>query len=67
MWLDVRGTDRIENQRYAEAVATGAAIIGTGCPFCKTMLSAARQSSNAAESAPRVLDIAELVALAEGL
>lgn len=68
MWLDVRGTDRIENQRYAEASATGAPIIGTGCPFCKTMLTAARQGVNSVDSTPpRVLDIAELVVLAEGL
>lgn len=66
-WLDVRGTDRIENQRYAEAAATGSAIIGTGCPFCKTMLTAAQQSkSNGEATGPRILDVAELTVLAEG-
>lgn len=68
MWLDVRGTSRIENERYAEAAATGAQVVGTGCPFCKTMLDAARQSAAAVNAdAPRVLDVAELVAQAEGL
>lgn len=68
MWLDVRGSDRIEQQRYREAAATGSAVIGTGCPFCKTMLSAARSSDSEANgTGPKVLDIAELVVLAEGL
>lgn len=67
LWLDVRGSERIENQRYAEGVATGSAIIGTGCPFCKTMLSAARQTAaNGEANGPRVLDVAELTVLAEG-
>jgi Fe-S oxidoreductase len=68
MWLDVRGATRIENQRYAEAVATGANVIGTGCPFCKTMLDAARQGTASTNGpGPRVLDVAELVVQAEGL
>jgi Fe-S oxidoreductase len=70
MWLDVRGRERIENQRFEEAVATGAAVVGTGCPFCKTMLEAARastESNGASRRAPRVMDVAELVVAAEGL
>lgn len=68
MWLDVRGSERIENQRYAEASATSASVIGTGCPFCKTMLMAARQASTAADvPGPKILDVAELVVMAEGL
>lgn len=68
MWLDVRGTERIENQRYQEAESTGAQIVGTGCPFCKTMLDAARQSAlSDGRSGPVVMDVAELVVLAEGL
>lgn len=68
MWLDVRGTERIENLRYAEATATGSQVVGTACPFCKTMLAAAQQSATAAgERGPQVLDVAELVVAAEGL
>lgn len=70
MWLDVRGRDRIENLRYQEAAATGAAVVGTGCPFCKTMLEAARASTDSngdSRRSPRVMDVAELVAAAEGL
>jgi Fe-S oxidoreductase len=68
MWLDVRGHVRIEDQRYAEAAETGASVVGTGCPSCKTMLSAARQSAAGERpNAPRILDLAELVVQAEGL
>ena len=68
IWLDVRGAERIENQRYTEAAATGTPIIGTGCPFCKTMLAAASQAvATATAPGPRILDVAELVVLAEGL
>jgi Fe-S oxidoreductase/nitrate reductase gamma subunit len=66
MWLDVRGEARIENLRYAEAQSTGAAVVATACPFCKTMLEGARQSGEDGQG-PRVLDLAELVAAAEGL
>lgn len=67
MWLDVRGAERIETKRYDEAAGTGAGIIATACPFCKTMLDAARQARDASSTQPlRVLDVAELVAAAEG-
>lgn len=70
MWLDVRGRERIENQRFEEAAATGAEVVGTGCPFCKTMLEAARaatESDGTGRRPPRVMDVAELVVAAEGL
>lgn len=54
------GDQRVSNARFEEAVATGAKVIATGCPFCKVMLS----SSDGAEAdgAPEVLDVAQLVA-----
>ena len=75
MWLDVRGSERIENLRYSEARQTGAAVIATGCPFCKSMLQAARAgardvaSDGASERRPlpEVRDVAELTAEALGL
>ncbi|MEE9229427.1 MAG: (Fe-S)-binding protein [Acidobacteriota bacterium] len=67
MWLDLPGTARIENLRAAEAAATGATIVATGCPFCKTMLEAGRQSLESGGSALRVKDLAELVVEAQGL
>jgi Fe-S oxidoreductase len=65
MWLDVQGDDRVENERSAEAANTGAETVVTGCPFCKVMLEAGRQSLE--ESDIEVLDLAELIVLAEGL
>jgi Fe-S oxidoreductase len=70
MWLDMRGIERIENIRFREAAATGAATIVTGCPFCKTMLEAARKADEGRDGGPkgvRVRDLAELVADATGL
>jgi Fe-S oxidoreductase len=63
MWLDVRGEQRIENVRYQEALSTGAETIVTGCPFCKTMLEAARQANSSDDAAKRVRirDLAEVI------
>ena len=53
------GEMRVSENRYREALATGAEVIAAGCPFCKVMLS----SSESAEkpNAPQVLDVAQLV------
>lgn len=70
MWVDVGGRDRVENLRTREAAQTGATTVATGCPFCKGMLSAAKQAAGDAESPVarlRVKDVAELVVEAEGL
>jgi len=39
MWMEERIGKRINVDRVEEAVATGAATIAVGCPFCMTMLS----------------------------
>jgi len=65
LWLDVRGEDRVENIRAREAADTGADTIVTGCPFCKGMLAAGRESLDGPEIDVR--DLAELVVQAEGL
>ena len=54
------GDQRVSNARFDEAVATGAQVIATGCPFCKVMLSSSDGAE--AENAPQVLDVAQLVA-----
>ena len=68
MWLDVPGQTRVENLRAAEAAATGATTVATGCPFCKGMLqrrqAVARQSGH---GALHVKDLAELVVEATAL
>jgi Fe-S oxidoreductase len=57
------GAARVADVRYAEAVATGAAVVVTGCPFCRSMLGAAQAADDA--GAPPIRDVAVL--LAEGL
>jgi Fe-S oxidoreductase/nitrate reductase gamma subunit len=67
MWLDLPGQVRIETLRAAEAAATGATTVATGCPFCKTMLEAGTQALPPGTAGLVVKDLAELVVEAEGL
>ena len=53
------GTMRVTENRFQEAVATGAKVVAAGCPFCKSMLSSSESAGK--PDAPSVLDIAELV------
>jgi Fe-S oxidoreductase len=54
------GTMRVTENRFQEAQQTGAQVVATGCPFCKSMLKSSESAGNA--GAPQVLDVAELVA-----
>jgi Fe-S oxidoreductase len=56
-----KGNTRINMDRSAEALATGAAVIATACPFCNTMLSDGVKLAEKEENV-QVLDVAELVA-----
>jgi len=67
MWLDVPGKTRVESLRAREAVASGASIVATACPFCKSMLEAGRQSLPSPGRNLKVKDLAELIAGTEGL
>jgi len=51
---------RVNIERTEEALATGANTIGTGCPFCMTMITDGVKAKDAAEKV-QVKDIAELV------
>jgi Fe-S oxidoreductase len=62
MWLDVRGTSRVETIRASHVEKTGATTVATGCPFCRVMLEAGRTSLPEGQGNWRVQDIAELVA-----
>jgi heterodisulfide reductase subunit D len=55
------GNTRINFERAAEALETGATIIAANCPFCTTMLSDGVKNKEQ-EDQVKVLDIAELVA-----
>jgi Fe-S oxidoreductase len=52
-------------ERTEEALATGADVIGTGCPFCMTMLTDGVKEVGRHESI-RVKDIAEIILEASG-
>jgi len=54
--------ERVSHVRAAELAATGAGIVGTACPFCHTMFRDAFAAKG--ESAPELLDIAQLAASA---
>lgn len=55
-----KGNIRINQERTNEALATGAGIIASACPFCNTMLTDGVKEKEK-EGEVQVLDIAELV------
>ncbi len=56
-----KGTSRINIKRSEEAIATGASVIVSACPFCNTMLTDGVKLAEKEDSV-QVLDVAELVA-----
>jgi len=67
MWMEERIGTRVNLERTDEALATGADVVGTACPYCMVMLDDAikqRQAEGTAEGV-RVLDVAQV--LEEGL
>ncbi|MBS1512947.1 MAG: (Fe-S)-binding protein [Bacteroidetes bacterium] len=56
-----KGTVRINLDRTAEALQTGAGVIASACPFCNTMMTDGVKS-NEKEDTVQVLDIAEMIA-----
>lgn len=59
MWIDLPG-ERIAEMRVREAVAAGAEILATACPFClSTLEDAVLTTGN--ENSLKVMDIIELV------
>jgi len=64
MWMEETIGERINANRTAEAVATGADQIAVGCPFCRVMLSdglTAQQAAGDAREEVEVLDVAQLL------
>jgi len=51
---------RVNIERTEEALATGAGVIGTACPFCMTMMTDGVKAKEAQESV-LVKDIAEIL------
>ena len=61
-----KGTAEINHVRADEAMETGAEIVVAGCPFCNTMLTDGVKNREK-EAQVQVLDLAEMIALAEDL
>jgi len=61
------GAARVNLERYAEAAATGAPTLATGCPFCLRMFADAQQDDSASAGGPEVRDVAEIIAAQLGL
>ena len=55
------GHTRINLERSAEAIDTGASVVAAACPFCNTMLTDGVKAAEKEDSV-RVLDVAEIVA-----
>ncbi|MGO9965317.1 MAG: (Fe-S)-binding protein [Acidimicrobiales bacterium] len=60
MWLEERGGTRINLERTDEALATGADIVSTACPYCLIMLDDAVKARGREEDV-KVLDVARLL------
>lgn len=56
-----KGDKRVNTERTDEAIATGASLIASACPFCNTMLTDGLKAGDQEQKA-EVVDIAELVA-----
>jgi Fe-S oxidoreductase len=65
MWMEEREGKRINLERTEEALATQPDVVGTGCPFCLTMLSDGVKEKDSSGSV-QVKDIAELLLEAVG-
>ncbi|HET8617173.1 MAG TPA: (Fe-S)-binding protein [Actinomycetales bacterium] len=64
MWMEETLGTRINTNRTAEAVATGADRIAVGCPFCHVMLGdglTAQQSEGTAREDVAVVDVAQML------
>ncbi len=62
---DEPGDTRINYERTDEAIATGAKVIASNCPFCATMLVDGVKKAEKEEEVI-VLDVAEMVAQSLG-
>ncbi len=61
-----KGDKEINIERTEEALATGASVIASACPFCMTMLSDGVKNKEK-EADVKVKDLAELIAESKGL
>ena len=60
MWLEEPQGTRINLERTDEAIATGADVVSTACPYCLIMLDDAVKARGREEDV-KVLDVAQLL------
>ncbi|HUT99994.1 MAG TPA: heterodisulfide reductase-related iron-sulfur binding cluster [Myxococcota bacterium] len=61
MWMEEQEGTRINNERTAQLLATGAETFAVGCPFCMTMLTDGLKDKDLIDS-HKVFDVAEILA-----
>ncbi len=64
MWMEEQIGQRVNANRTAEAVATGADRVAVGCPFCRVMLSDglnAQKEAGTARAEVEVVDVAQML------
>jgi Fe-S oxidoreductase len=63
MWMEEKGTERVNKKRTLQLLETGAKSIASACPFCMTMLTDGLKAENLEDSVKQ-MDVAELLAVA---
>ena len=64
MWIEETLGTRINDNRATEALATGADVIATACPYCNVMLGDAvnaKKATGQAKANVEVIDVAQLL------
>ena len=63
MWMEEHIGKRINHERVDEALATGAATVATGCPFCRVMITDGvnDRQEEAGRGGVEVLDVAQIL------
>ncbi len=63
MFMEEKGTERVNKKRTLQLLETGAKTIASACPFCMTMITDGLKNENL-EDQIKQLDVAELLAAA---
>jgi Fe-S oxidoreductase len=63
MFMEEKGTERVNKKRTLQLLDTGAKTIASACPFCMTMLTDGLKAENL-EDKVKQMDVAELLAVA---